>query len=73
MMSVPIQTQPVFMAGSPHSLFQTEMIDTGIRTGPISWDVMPDGNRFVIITANSTDTSSLTVDLNWRSVDSGKR
>ncbi len=73
MMSVPIETQPVFMAGSPHPLFKTEMVDTGIRTGPISWDVMPDGNRFVIITANSTDTSSLTVALNWRGANSLKQ
>jgi Tol biopolymer transport system component len=73
MMTVPIETQPVFTAGSPQPLFQTEIVDTGIRTGPISWDVMPDGNRFVIITANSTDTSSLTVALNWRGADQGKR
>ena len=73
MMSVPVETEPVFTAGSPQPLFQTEMVDTGIRTGPISWDVMPDGNRFIIITGNSTDTSSLTAALNWRGADSGKR
>lgn len=72
MMSVPVETHPVFTAGSPRPLFQTEMADTGIRTGPISWDVMPDGNRFVIISPNSTDTWSLTVALNWRSALSGK-
>jgi hypothetical protein len=73
MIAVAVETQPVFTAGSPHPLFQTEMVDTGIRTGPISWDVMPDRNRFVIITANATDTSLLTVALNWRGADSGKR
>jgi hypothetical protein len=42
------------------------MVDTGIRTGPMSWDLAPDGNRFLIISGNSSDASSLTVALNWR-------
>lgn len=66
MMSVEVTTQPVFQSGTPHALFQTEIVDTGIRNGPMSWDLAPDGNRFLIITANSSDTSSLTVALNWR-------
>jgi Tol biopolymer transport system component len=66
MMSVEVNTQTVFQSGTPHALFQTEIVNTGIRTGPVSWDLAPDGNRFLIITANSSDTSSLTVALNWR-------
>ena len=66
MMAVEVSTSPIFQAGTPQPLFQTEMVDTGIRTGPISWDIAPDGNRFLIITANSGDTSSLNVVLNWR-------
>jgi Tol biopolymer transport system component len=66
MMSVEVNTRPVFQSGTPHPLFQTEIVDTGIRTGPMSWDLAPDGNRFLIITGNSSDTSSLTVALNWR-------
>lgn len=66
MMSVEVNTGPVFQSGTPHPLFQSEIVDTGIRTGPMSWDLAPDGNRFLIITANSSDTSSLTVALNWR-------
>jgi Tol biopolymer transport system component len=66
MMSVEVNAQPVFQSGTPRPLFQTEIVDTGIRTGPLSWDLAPDGNRFLIITANSSDTSSLTVALNWR-------
>ena len=65
MMSVEVTTGPVLQFGTPRPLFQTEIVDTGIRTGPISWDVAPDGNRFLIITANASDTSSLTVVLNW--------
>lgn len=66
MMSVEVNTRPVFQSGTPHPLFQSEIVDTGIRTGPMSWDLAPDGNRFLIITANPSDTSSLTVALNWR-------
>ena len=55
-----------FQAGTPQPLFQTDMVDTGIRTGPMSWDLAPDGNRFLIISENPSDTSSLTVALNWR-------
>jgi Tol biopolymer transport system component len=65
MMAVDVNTQPVFQAGTPHALFQTEMVDTGIRTGPVSWDLAPDGNRFLIISVSSTD-AALSVALNWR-------
>lgn len=66
MMAVEVSTSPAFHSGSPQPPFQTEIVDTGIRTGPMSWDIAPDGKRFLIITANSGDTSSLNVVLNWR-------
>jgi hypothetical protein len=65
MMSVEVNSQSAFQAGNPQPLFQTDMVDTGIRTGPLSWDLAPDGNRFLIITANPTEGSSLRVALNW--------
>ena len=66
MMAVAVSTSPVFQSGTPQPLFDTEIVDTGIRTGPMSWDIAPDGKRFLIITPTSTETSSLTVELNWR-------
>ena len=66
MMAVPVSTKPVFQSGTPQALFDSEIVDTGIRTGPLSWDLAPDGNRFLIISPTSTDTPSLTVALNWR-------
>jgi hypothetical protein len=42
------------------------MVDTSIRTGPISWDIAPDGKRFLIVSDKSEETSSLNVILNWR-------
>ena len=66
MMSVEVRTRPVFQSGTPHALFQSDIVDTGIRTGPMSWDLAPDGNRFLIATPNTSDPSTLTVTLNWR-------
>jgi Tol biopolymer transport system component len=64
MMAVEVNTGPVFQSGNPQALFQTDIVDTGIRTGPISWDIAPDG-RFLIVTSSAID-ASLTVALNWR-------
>ena len=66
MMAVPVSTSSVFQSGTPQALFDSDIVDTGIRTGPLSWDVAPDGKRFLIISPTSTDASSLTVVLNWR-------
>ena len=67
MMAVPVSTQPVFQTGVPQALFQTDIVDTGIRTGPMSWDLAPDGNRFLIISETPSEASSITVAMNWRS------
>jgi len=66
MMAVDVDTRPAFHSGTPHALFDTEMLDTGIRNGPMSWDIAPDGKRFLIITDKTDETSSLDVILNWR-------
>ena len=66
MMAVDVDTQSTFQSGTPHALFDTEMVDTGLRNGPMSWDVAPDGKRFLIITDKTQETSSLNVILNWR-------
>lgn len=64
MMAVEVSTKP-FRSGTPHALFDTEMVDTGIRTGPMSWDVAPNGRQFLIVTENSSTASSLNLVLNW--------
>jgi Tol biopolymer transport system component len=66
MMSVEVAIQPAFQSGTPRPLFQSNIVDTGIRTAPMSWDLAADGNRFLIISPNTSDTSALTVTLNWR-------
>ena len=67
MMAADVTTKPVFRSGDPHSLFQTGIVDTGIRTGPMSWDIGRDG-RFLIISETSSD-ASITVVLNWRGAE----
>jgi hypothetical protein len=66
MMAVQVATTSVFHAGNPQALFQTEIVDTGIRTGPMSWDLAPDGKRFLVISPKSSYTASVTLVLNWR-------
>jgi Tol biopolymer transport system component len=66
MMVVDVSTRPTFHAGTPRPLFQTGMVDTGIRSGPISWDLTPDGKRFLIISPKLQYTASVTLVLNWR-------
>lgn len=66
MMAVDVETQPTFRSGTPRALFDTEMVDTGIRNGPMSWDIAPDGKRFLIISDISQSNSSLNLILNWR-------
>jgi eukaryotic-like serine/threonine-protein kinase len=66
MMAVDVSTSPNFQSGAPQPLFDTQMVDTGIRTGPMSWDIAPDGKRFLIISENFAGTSSMNVILNWR-------
>jgi eukaryotic-like serine/threonine-protein kinase len=68
MMAVDVATEPVFTSGNPEALFQTDIVDTGIRTGPMSWDIAPDG-RFLIISETSID-AAVTVLLNWRAAES---
>jgi hypothetical protein len=66
MMAVDASTDPSFQSGTPHALSDSEMVDTGIRRGPMSWDIAPGGTRFLIISENSAGASSLNVILNWR-------
>jgi len=68
MMAVDVTTNPVFQSGNPHPLFQTDIVDTGIRTGPMSWDIAP-GGRFLIISDTST-AASIAVLLNWSAAES---
>jgi serine/threonine protein kinase/Tol biopolymer transport system component len=62
MMSVPVETQPTFKAGTPRVLFETSSY-----LGAGNYDVAPDGQHFVMIKQEGASTSptELNVILNW--------
>ena len=63
MMRVPVQMAPTFSAGTPAKLFDTRYV-TG-QTGR-SYDVSPDGQRFLMIKAAGAEQApSMVVVLNW--------
>jgi Tol biopolymer transport system component len=62
MMSVSIQTEPEFQPGTPHVLFEEEYeVD---NYSDQSYDVTPDGQRFVMIQSQEQDMP-IHVVLNW--------
>jgi serine/threonine protein kinase/Tol biopolymer transport system component len=62
MMSVPVETQPTFKAGTPRMLFQG-----GSYLGVENYDVAPDGQHFLMIKEKEAPASSkeLNVILHW--------
>jgi Tol biopolymer transport system component len=65
MMVVPIRTEPEFSPGSPSVLFEKEL-KSGIY-GTLSYDISPDGQRFLMIERNLEMTrNQLNIVLNWR-------
>ena len=65
-MAVDVSTSKdgVFKAGVPHKLFPSSVLLTSQRN---SWDVTPDGQRFLLNSFGQTGTGStpITVVVNW--------
>ena len=64
LMAVPIQTSPTFTHGIPIRLLTPAQTLRDWASGP-SYDVSPDGRRFLFIRAPELDIRSLHVVLNW--------
>jgi len=63
MTRVPIQTTPTFSAGTPTKLFDTRYFSAAVGR---SYDVSPDGQRFLMIkTAGTEQAPTMVVVLNW--------
>ncbi len=62
-MAAQIHTQPTFGVDSIHSLFQLDFPNL-ISSAPL-YDVSPDGQRFAVLTADRTKSSSITLLTNW--------
>ncbi len=70
MMVVEVTTQPNFSAGSPKVLFEGQFLTSGVGmtgSGNTSYDVAPDGQRFVMIKESEEQQESrqIKVVLNW--------
>jgi eukaryotic-like serine/threonine-protein kinase len=63
-MNVEIATNPEFRAGVPKALFQTP--PSAISTSDSSWDLTPDGKRFLFAVPTEQGAAPFTVVLNWR-------
>jgi len=63
MTRVPVQTAPTFSAGTPARLFDTRYFTAAVGR---TYDVSPDGQRFLMIKTAGTDQApSMVVVLNW--------
>jgi hypothetical protein len=59
MMAVDIDTGKGFQAGTPHRIF-------GAPRGFVTWDLSPDGKRFLFVApAGTSRVAPYTVVLNW--------
>jgi Tol biopolymer transport system component len=64
LMAVEIATNPVFRTGVPKALFQ--MPPSVLSTIYHSWDLAPDGKRFLFAAPTEQGTAPFTVVLNWQ-------
>jgi Tol biopolymer transport system component len=63
MMAVEVSLEPIFKAGRPQLLFEEKYLARDYRE---SWDITPDGERFVIIKEGERQRlSRMNVVLNW--------
>ncbi len=70
--TVPVQTEPIFKAGKPEVLFQGKYVPSNVEEEHM-WDVHPDGKRFLMIKeatpdgkpAAALESRKLVIVLNW--------
>jgi hypothetical protein len=63
-MSVPVKTSPIFAHGSPVRVITRVDTLRDWLNGP-TYDVSPDGRRFLFVKMPEMDVRSLNVVLNW--------
>jgi eukaryotic-like serine/threonine-protein kinase len=65
LMAVEIATDSVFLAGAPKALFQTPP-HSAVTAHLQSWELAPDGKRFLFSAPAEQGTAPFTVVLNWQ-------
>lgn len=63
-MAAQFHLSPTFGVDSIHPMFQLDFPNPPDRTSPL-YDVSPDGQRFAVLTADRTKTSSITLLTKW--------
>ena len=67
-MAVDVTEGPTFSASIPSTLSQVPLAQINHSVGDVqafSWDVAPDGKRFLIEHTATTSSEPITVSLNW--------
>jgi serine/threonine-protein kinase len=66
MMAVQIDAQPAFVAGRPTMLFQGDYLASPFPATGVTYDVSPDGRRFLMIKdAPTAEATQINVVVNW--------
>jgi dipeptidyl aminopeptidase/acylaminoacyl peptidase len=65
-LAVPVTTQPTFSAGRPTMLFEGEYLASPFPNTGVTYDVTPDGQRFLMIKdARTASATQINVVVNW--------
>ena len=65
LMTVPVETSPVVTFGRPEALFEGTYYPSTPTNRGRTYDVTPDGQRFLMIRLNSAPSDQLVIVLNW--------
>jgi serine/threonine-protein kinase len=66
LLSVPVTRNPTFTAGRPQKILDNRSyIGRGRSLAGRTYDVSPDGRRFLLLKAQSADTTSFVIVVNW--------
>ena len=65
MIVVAIEASPALQVGTPRSLFEVPFVSVGMPSDPASYDVTPDGKRFLMGLEERGVQDQLQVIVNW--------
>jgi serine/threonine-protein kinase len=66
LLSVPVTRSPTFAAGPPQKVLENRSyVGSGRSLTARTYDVSPDGRRFLLLKAQSSDPTSLVIVVNW--------
>ena len=66
LMSVDVTLSPSFKAGVPKVLFSAPIYGGGVNVELHRWDLTPDGQKFLINSTSTGQSSPIAVVINWQ-------